>query len=122
MHLSRRTLSVSLSLSLSLFSFLSLLSLSLSRTPGKGRFWLIVGDPKTNKLLSIKRVNPPAAGAPLRTKLDIVAPETLGKHSALLYLISDSYLGCDQQYELNMNVLEAVDDDDDDEDEPVESL
>ena len=43
-----------------------------------------------------------------------MAPETVGVHNLLLYLISDSYLGCDQQYDLTLNVLDAGSEDEDD--------
>ena len=59
---------------------------------------------------------------PLRTKLDIMAPESVGEHSLLLYLISDSYLGCDQQYELTLNVLEAPEDDEEEEEDEDDDL
>ena len=51
-----------------------------------------------------------------------MAPESVGEHSLLLYLISDSYLGCDQQYELTLNVLEAPEDDEEEEEDEDDDL
>ena len=50
-------------------------------------------------------------------KLDFVAPEA-GDYAYTLYLMSDSYLGCDQEYELPLSVGEAEDESEgEDEDE-----
>ena len=51
--------------------------------------------------------------------MEFTAPENPGDYNLVLYLISDSYLGCDQEYELPITVLpnEGGDDDDDEEDE-----
>merc|ERR1712167_431323 len=51
-------------------------------------WWLVIGDPKANSLLCIKRFT--------------------------LSLMCDSYLGCDQEYELKLSVGEAESDDEDD--------
>ena len=39
------------------------------------------------------------------------------KHDLMLYFMCDSYLGCDQEYEITLDVKEAEDDSDDDDDE-----
>ena len=72
-------------------------------------WWLVVGEPKTNKLIAIKRV---ALGKRSKVKLEFAAPEEAGSYSYLLYFMCDSYLGCDQEYELAFNVKEAEDDSD----------
>jgi len=77
-------------------------------------WWLIVGDPKTNALLCIKRIT---LQLKAKVKLDFVAPEA-GEHTYTLYLMCDSYLGCDQEYELKLSVGEAgSEEEEDDEDE-----
>lgn len=72
-------------------------------------WWLVVGEPKTNSLLAIKRV-------PLqrksRVKLDFNAPASPGAHNLTLYFMCDSYLGCDQEYEFKLEVTEGRDSDD----------
>lgn len=49
-------------------------------------------------------------------KLDFVAPEP-GEYDYMLYLICDSYLGCDQEYELKLSVGEAADEESGEEEE-----
>eukprot|EP00455_Lapot_gusevi_P039579 TRINITY_DN443_c0_g2_i2.p1 TRINITY_DN443_c0_g2~~TRINITY_DN443_c0_g2_i2.p1 ORF type:complete len:1189 (+),score=464.92 TRINITY_DN443_c0_g2_i2:195-3569(+) len=67
-------------------------------------WWLVLGDSKTNQLLSIKRV------VVNRKEMDInleFEATTAGKQNLMLYLMSDSYAGCDQEYEVKFNVAEA---------------
>ena len=42
------------------------------------------------------------------------------KHDLMLYFMCDSYLGCDQEYEITLDVKEAEDDSDDDDEEEGE--
>ncbi len=76
-------------------------------------WWLVVGDPKTNALLCIKRIS---LALKAKVKLDFTAPEA-GEHAFTLYLMCDSYLGCDQEYELGLKVGEARSDDESGEEE-----
>ncbi|CAD6191491.1 unnamed protein product [Caenorhabditis auriculariae] len=66
-------------------------------------WWLVIGDPSSNSLFSIKRlvINEKAA-----MQLDFAAPSA-GKHTYKLYFISDSYLGADQEFELAFKVEES---------------
>eukprot|EP00656_Telonema_subtile_P033410 TRINITY_DN3701_c0_g1_i2.p1 TRINITY_DN3701_c0_g1~~TRINITY_DN3701_c0_g1_i2.p1 ORF type:complete len:1741 (-),score=696.10 TRINITY_DN3701_c0_g1_i2:270-5492(-) len=68
-------------------------------------WWLVVGDPKANSLLSIKRVSLQGRA---KVKLEFVAPEP-GEYEYTLFFMSDSYLGCDQEYEFTMKIGEARD-------------
>jgi len=86
--------------------------------PKEEGWWLVIGDPKANALVCIKRITLQLRA---KVKLDFVAPEP-GEYDYMLYLICDSYLGCDQEYELKLRVGEAVEDsgeegEDDEEDE-----
>ena len=67
----------------------------------KEGWWIVIGDTKTNSLLSVKRVN-------LQIKqnvlLEFVAPEDPGDYNLTLFCMSDSYLGCDQEYSVKINV------------------
>jgi len=63
-------------------------------------WWLVIGDSKTNSLISIKRVT---LSQQARVQLDFAAP-TPGKHVFTLYFMSDSYLGCDQEYKFEIQV------------------
>lgn len=72
-------------------------------------WWLVIGDPKTNQLLANKRV-------PLQkkssVKINFTAPSEPGKKSYVLYFMSDSYLGCDQEYSFTVDIKDAMDADD----------
>ncbi|XP_016314696.1 U5 small nuclear ribonucleoprotein 200 kDa helicase-like [Sinocyclocheilus anshuiensis] len=66
-------------------------------------WWVVIGDPKSNSLISIKRLT---LQQKAKVKLDFVAP-VVGVHNYTLYFMSDSYMGCDQEYKFSMNVKEA---------------
>merc|ERR1739844_218006 len=66
-------------------------------------WWVIIGDSKTNSLLSIKRLT---LQQKAKFKLDFIAPRP-GKYSYSLYFMSDSYMGCDQEYKFNLDIGEA---------------
>ncbi len=67
-------------------------------------WWLVIGDTKSNTLLSIKRLT---LNQKAKVKLDFAAPAQTHSHSYVLYLMSDSYIGCDQEYKFQVNVLSA---------------
>ncbi len=82
-----------------------------SRFPGRRdeAWWLVVGDPKANTLLAIKRVVLQRAA---KVKLEFNAPSAAGRHALTLFFMCDSYLGCDQEYEIELNVRgDAMDQD-----------
>lgn len=83
--------------------------------PGKKteNWWLVVGDDKTKNLLAIKRVT---IGRELKTRLEYTVP-TAGEHDLKLFLMSDSYVGVDQEREFSITAAEGMDVDDDDEEE-----
>ena len=64
-------------------------------------WWIVIGDPKTNSLTSIKRLT---LQHKTQLKLDFVAPSTPGSHTYVLYLMSDAYMGCDQEYTFTLDV------------------
>jgi len=68
-------------------------------------WWLVVGNPKANKLLGIKRVSFAKAQ---RVKLQFDAPAEVGQSKLTLFFMCDSWLGCDQEYEVELNVTEAA--------------
>mmetsp|Transcript_34715 Transcript_34715/g.87733 ORF Transcript_34715/g.87733 Transcript_34715/m.87733 type:complete len:2149 (+) Transcript_34715:158-6604(+) len=74
-------------------------------------WWIVVGDPATNTLASIKRVNLQRKAT---VKLDFTAPEEVGQAKFTLFFMCDSWAGCDQEYEFELDVKEAADDDDED--------
>ncbi|KAL1219764.1 DExH-box ATP-dependent RNA helicase DExH12 [Cardamine amara subsp. amara] len=67
-------------------------------------WWLVLGDTKTNQLLAIKRVS---LQRKTNVKLDFTVPSEPGEKSYTLYFMSDSYLGCDQEYSFSVDVKES---------------
>jgi pre-mRNA-splicing helicase BRR2 len=65
-------------------------------------WWVVVGDPKANSLISIKRLT---LQQKAKVKLDFLAPAP-GTHSYTLYFMSDGYMGCDQEYKFSIDVQE----------------
>jgi pre-mRNA-splicing helicase BRR2 len=45
-----------------------------------------------------------------QAKLEFYAPSIPGDYELKIYLMCDSYLGCDQEYEIPMTVLPSDDD------------
>ncbi|MCJ1326706.1 DEIH-box ATPase [Thelotrema lepadinum] len=74
-------------------------------------WWLVVGN--TNSLLAIKKVS---FGRQLEIKLEYVVPEP-GKQDVKLYLISDSYVGVDQEHEFSITAAEGMEEDEEEEEE-----
>lgn len=76
--------------------------------PGEKRegWWIVVGDTSTNTLYSLKRVN---LHLKQKVSLEFLAPEEAGDYNLTLFVMSDSYLGCDQEYSVPLSV--AVGDD-----------
>ena len=72
-----------------------------------------IGEQSSNTLLRIKRADFSMAKLDAETgmlclnvKLDFVAPgPEKGRHELTVYLMSDSYLGCDQELPLELNVV-----------------
>lgn len=56
-------------------------------------WWIVIGESSENKLHTIKRVN---FVKDLEVSLKFDAPD-IGKHELIVYLICDSYIGCDQE-------------------------
>lgn len=76
-------------------------------------WWLVVGEEGTKTLLAIKRVT---VGRQLKVKLEFTVP-TPGKHDLKLFLMSDSYIGVDQEPGFEVNVGEEMDVDESEEEE-----
>ncbi|RKU42759.1 DEIH-box ATPase [Coniochaeta pulveracea] len=76
-------------------------------------WWLVVGEESTKTLLAIKRVT---IGKNLKVKLEYTVP-TPGKHDLKLFLMSDSYVGVDQEPGFSVSVQEGMDVDEEEEEE-----
>lgn len=72
-------------------------------------WWIVIGDTSSNKLLSLKRVS---VRKIQKVKLEFIAPEEAGDYDLTLFCMSDSYLGCDQEYSISLSVAVADSDDD----------
>ncbi|KAJ1995334.1 Pre-mRNA splicing [Coemansia sp. RSA 1358] len=68
---------------------------------GEG-WWVVVGDGQT--LAAVKRIS---VGKQLSTAVEFTAPEAVGRSQFKMYLMCDGYLGCDQEFDLEFDVLEA---------------
>ncbi|KAI9878001.1 MAG: DEIH-box ATPase [Pleopsidium flavum] len=76
-------------------------------------WWLVVGEEKTKSLLAIKRVT---IGRKLEMRLEYVVP-TPGEHDLTLYLMSDSYVGVDQDPSFTVTAAEGMEEDEGDNEE-----
>lgn len=75
--------------------------------PGKKieNWWVLIGIPDQNKLLCIKRVT---FNRSTVVKLEFTAPEEAGTHKLKLFLMSDSWIGCDQDFAFDLSVTAAM--------------
>jgi len=80
-------------------------------------WWIVVGNTKTNSLLSLKRVT---LQRKQQVMLEFIAPEEPGDYSLTLFCMSDSYLGCDQEYIVPISVAAGNSDDDESSDNDSE--
>ncbi|KAJ8623437.1 hypothetical protein MRB53_031966 [Persea americana] len=67
----------------------------------KEGWWIVVGDNKSDQLLAIKRISLQRRS---EVQLNFTAPVEVGKKAYMLYFMSDSYLGCDQEYGFTIDV------------------
>ena len=86
--------------------------------PGKKteNWWLVVGEESSKTLLAIKRVT---IGKKLNVRLEFTVP-TPGRHDLKLMLMSDSYVGVDQDPAFSVMVEEGMDVDESEEEEDDE--
>ncbi|KAI8374185.1 Sec63 Brl domain-containing protein [Radiomyces spectabilis] len=76
-------------------------------------WWIVIGEPSTKTLLAIKRVT---LQHKLTMKLDFIAPEA-GHHNLKVFLMSDSYNGCDQELDMELDIAEAEESEEESEEE-----
>lgn len=69
---------------------------------GEG-WWVVVGETETNQVVAIKKVS---VQRKLKVKVELDAPaEEGGKKRYTLYFMCDSYMGCDQEYSFDVDVV-----------------
>ena len=81
-------------------------------------WWLVVANTATNELLSIKHMT--MAKLKYNAQLDFEAPAEAGEVEYTLMFMSDSYTGCDQEYEFTVKVAEEEEDEEEEEEEEKE--
>eukprot|EP00824_Muranothrix_gubernata_P021332 TRINITY_DN4548_c0_g1_i1.p1 TRINITY_DN4548_c0_g1~~TRINITY_DN4548_c0_g1_i1.p1 ORF type:complete len:252 (-),score=35.21 TRINITY_DN4548_c0_g1_i1:374-1072(-) len=69
--------------------------------PKEEGWWLVLGDCSANELLALKRVS---FRASTTVHMTLTAPERQGMHTITLFLLSDCYVGLDQQYDMDVMV------------------
>lgn len=67
-------------------------------------WWFVIGIKKLNLLLSIKKLS--LLKQMNTVKVNFELPDKPGTYDIVMYLVSDSYIGCDQEYEFAMVVSE----------------
>lgn len=82
--------------------------------PQHEAWWIVLGDPETDELLALKRIsmrNGPNETLTQRatTHISFETPERLGKNHYVLYLMSDGYLGLDQQVDIEFETRVDLD-------------
>ena len=76
----------------------------------------MIRQESTKTLLAIKRIT---IGRKLSLRLEYTVP-TPGEHALKLFLMSDSYVGVDQDPSFNVTVAEGMDEDDDEEEDDAD--
>lgn len=78
--------------------------------PKMANWWLVVGEPSTRQLVSIKKVTVKKS---LSQKLEFSLPK--GQHHLKLSVICDSYMGAD--HDIDLGTIDVAEGEDSDEDE-----
>lgn len=73
-------------------------------------WWVMIGDTQTNSVLTLKHLNVKQKAT---VKLDFMSPPSPGMRKLHLYLLSDSYVDCDQEEEFEINVTRPSGEDED---------
>ncbi|KAJ3224615.1 DEIH-box ATPase [Clydaea vesicula] len=68
-------------------------------------WWIVIGDVKEKTLLAIKRTT---LQKKAQLTLKFSPPEKIGKVDLIMYVMCDSYSGVDQEFNLDLTVLEGV--------------
>jgi len=72
----------------------------------KEAWWIVIGDISSNTLHALKRVN---LVQKQKVVLEFLAPEEAGDHNLTLFCMSDSYMGCDQEYSMPLSIAVGED-------------
>jgi len=80
------------------------------------QWWIVIGDKATDHLVAVKRIPVQRHAA---TTVNFTAPDVCGNYKYTLMIVCDSYVGCDQEYDLpfDVTVEKAADDEDEEMDD-----
>jgi len=73
-------------------------------------WWIVVGDLSQDSIYSLKRVSLKHRKT---VTVQFTAPDEAGDYDLTLFCMCDSYLGCDQEFNISLSVSSAPSDDDD---------
>ena len=73
--------------------------------PQNEAWFLILGSIEDMDMLALKRVNTVRGAIDSKQKLTFWTPEEPGRVILTLYVMSDTYLSLDQQYDLHLEVV-----------------
>ena len=71
------------------------------------QWWVVIGQPSVNSLVSIKKITSFRAQAEINAKLQFVVKNDGNQGKSvdyMLYLICDSYIGCDQETKFSLEI------------------
>lgn len=79
------------------------------------QWWIVIGDQSTDHLVAVKRIPVQRQAA---TTISFTAPDVCGSYKYTLMIVCDSYVGCDQEYDLPFDVtVEKAEEDDEEMDD-----
>lgn len=68
-------------------------------------WWVVLGEMDSGELLAVKRVSQVRSSSTV--SLSFYTPEDLGRRIYTVFLISDAYLGIDQQYDVSLEIIQS---------------
>eukprot|EP00475_Leptophrys_vorax_P017663 TRINITY_DN24265_c0_g2_i2.p1 TRINITY_DN24265_c0_g2~~TRINITY_DN24265_c0_g2_i2.p1 ORF type:complete len:876 (+),score=189.71 TRINITY_DN24265_c0_g2_i2:681-3308(+) len=71
------------------------------------QWWLVVGFKGLNELFGVRKVRVPKSGSG-KFVVNVFPPETPGVHSFTAYLVSECYVGLDQEVQFEIEVVEVL--------------
>lgn len=68
-------------------------------------WWIVLGEVDSGELLAVKRVGQLRSSSTV--SVSFYTPEALGRKIYTVYLMNDSYLGMDQQYDVHLEIIDS---------------